>query len=385
MWIGAGVVALLGFFGWFLWGGHQPPLPDKPELPAAPTPLIQQPVARSSLPRMAPLPTEEAPAKAEPPTAVVTNAADFYRKAFALYDALSKEEKGALGDWKSAIDADQAAQLCEKIRPTCDLMHQAAALTNCDWGIGPTTEDRDQLDMLTHCRALARTATWNAAHCRADNAAGATDDLLATLQMGQNLSQFALVGFLIETAIQELAAAFVAENASRFAGAEGDRLIRAFNDSLYEEDVYSAIEQEAKFVSRLALLDAPDGHPELTRLAELEREYAKVLTQPEAQYQAWLQRMQAAQATNPLVKEMWPAIENVVDKARATVVQHAMVSAGLTVLRDGPDALSTYPDPATGKPFLYQETADGFQLQSVYQRRGEPVTLLFRRQGSGGR
>ena len=103
-----------------------------------------------------------------------------------------------------------------------------------------------------------------------------------------------------------------------------------------------------------------------------------MLTQTETQYQLWLGRMQAAQTTNLFLKMLWPALENVVDRARATVVQRAMVSAGLTVLQSGPEALSTYPDPATGQPFQYQQTADGFQLQSVYQRKGQPITMVFR-------
>jgi len=116
----------------------------------------------------------------------------------------------------------------------------------------------------------------------------------------------------------------------------------------------------------------------LRQIPEMEREYAGVLTQTEAQYQLWRGRMQAAQATNPLLKGLWPAFENMVDLGRATVVQRAMVSAGLTVLQSGPEFLPTYPDPATGQPFQYQQTADGFQLQSVYQRKGQPITMVFR-------
>ena len=55
-----------------------------------------------------------------------------------------------------------------------------------------------------------------------------------------------------------------------------------------------------------------------------------------------------------------------------------MATAGLAVLQDGPAALQTNPDPSTGQPFAYTQTADGFELQSSFQLSGKPVKLLFK-------
>jgi hypothetical protein len=369
---------------------------------------------------------------AAPPAATATNAADFYRKAFALYDALSDQEKNSLGDWRTQLEADQAAQLCGKVAPILDLMHQAAAVTNCDWGTGPITVEAAEafLPYLNRGRALARTANWSAAHCRAGESGGATDDLLSSLQVAHNLSQFAMIGFLVDTAIQGITTAFIAENAWKFSNSDTTRLIRALNDPQYEEDLYRAIEQEADlnssqrkgnqlppdfFIGDTLTLNSPqrkgdqlpsgvnpelihagpEGQPmvavenplpsgvtpEMIRqTADFVREFATVLAQPDAQYQQWLSRVQAAQESNPYLKEILPTMQNVVDKARAGVVTRTMTLAGLAVLQSGQESLLSYPDPSTGQPFQYQETADGFQLQSVYQIKGQPVTMTFRQQ-----
>ena len=356
-------------------------------------PLRQQPTGTAGSDTAAPPPVEEASAVPTPSGSVKTNAADFYRKAFAVYDALSKEEKKVLGDWKAEGVTDQVAQLCEKVAPILDLMHEAAAQTNCDWGLGPMTRENNPIFLHYYdwCRALARTSIWRAAHCRADNLTRITDDLLANLQLAHQVPPSAVMGFLVNTAIQGQVTDFIVKNASTFAAPESDRLIQALNDPAYEEDFFRAIEQEAEFASSATEKDIPElsknapspGDRDrvaamMRQVPDMEREYAGVLTQTETQYQLWLGRMQAAQTTNLFLKMLWPALENVVDRARATVVQRAMVSAGLTVLQSGPEALSTYPDPATGQPFQYQQTADGFQLQSVYQRKGQPITMVFR-------
>jgi hypothetical protein len=379
--VGLGVLALLAFIGWLIWSAR-PPLGEGTTEQQEAAPRL--PTVR--VPHAEPLPQRvEEPAGVPVASAVTeTNAADFYRKAFALYDALSGEEKKALGDWKAEIGDAAVARLCEKVEPILDQMHEAAALTNCDWGLGPLTVETASrfLPIPDQSRALARTATWSADHCHSEDASGAVDDVLASLQIGHHASQAGLIGFMVSTAIQGLAMGYIAGNASKFGGPDSERLIRVLNYPQYEEDFYRAIEQEAELASRADSNLA--GYNELARqLAELEREYAAVLTKPEAEYQAWLSRMQAAQASNPYVKTLRWGIENAMDQARAAVVQRAMVSAGLTVVQGGKDALPTYPDPATGKAFLYQETADGFELQSVYQFQGQPVTMTFRRQDSG--
>jgi hypothetical protein len=62
-----------------------------------------------------------------------TNAATIYRQAFALSDALSPEQKNLMKDWRTNVESSVETELCEKLQPICDLMHQATAVTNGDW------------------------------------------------------------------------------------------------------------------------------------------------------------------------------------------------------------------------------------------------------------
>jgi hypothetical protein len=411
--LGAATLALLALICWLFWGSHPSSAPAKPESPRVSAPYIGQPVQPPPWTITPPLRTEEAATSPTPPAATATNAADLYRKAFALFDALTDEEKNIVRDWKAAIDADQAAKLCEKIRPILDLMHQAAAQTNCDWDTGPLTVDT-LLPYLSPSSLLGKASLWNAVHCRTGDAVKATDDLLAGLQLGHHVSQSqsGLLGFILETFIQGYMAAFVAENASQFVGTSRIRLIRAFGDVSYEEGFYRSIDQEADCLVRLALKieslpsakagelirtmtgqSAEEGsNMDLSRwtlairqVAALQREYGSDLMKDETQYQVWLRRVQAAQETNPMMKILWPTtpLDGIFDRARAVVVQRAMVTAGLALIQDGPDSLAVHADPATGKPFVYQETADGFQLQSTYQLKGKAVVMTFQRQQSG--
>ena len=125
-------LALLLVIGWLALRESPPPSPDLPPVKA---------IAVS--PRI-PLPAPDNVASQETstnlvaePAVIPTNAATVYRQAFAIFDALSKEQQYMVTDWRTNLDPSVAAELCEKIQPICDLVHQAAAATNCDWGLGP--------------------------------------------------------------------------------------------------------------------------------------------------------------------------------------------------------------------------------------------------------
>jgi hypothetical protein len=55
-----------------------------------------------------------------------------------------------------------------------------------------------------------------------------------------------------------------------------------------------------------------------------------------------------------------------------------MVVAALAVAQDGPSELQSHLDPSTGQPFVYTETADGFDLQSGFQTNGVPLKMQFK-------
>ena len=342
-----------------------------------------------------------------PNDSVATNAAVIYRQAFDLFDALSKEQKTIVGDWRTNVDASAEAELCGKIRPICDLMHQASAVTNCDWGIDPIDFDT-KFPHLGAARNLARAAVWSAAHCRSNDAAGATDDAVSVLRLGRTVSQTVMLGSLVDMAIQSIAVSYVAPNLGMFHGAEGQRLASALNDPAYGESPARAMEREAEMVDRLAAklatLPPTDAGNELSRelgsadgesispdqlanflagtkeVADLERGLAKVLrSSSEEEYEAWHTRFDELQeGSNLAAMLLLPAYDRYVDRVQRAEVTRTLVEAGLAVAEGGTEALAAHPDPASGKPFVYTKTDNGFELQSSYQLNDKPMKMQFK-------
>lgn len=396
---GAVVLCLFIVLGWFVFR-QEPSPPD------------QQPVKVETVKPVAPAfePADdlssETPAN-QPDNFTTTNAADLYRQAFALYAALTNDEKNILRDWQTNVDVSVEAELCEKLRPICDLMHQASAVTNCDWGIEPMTFTT-KFPHLAASRNIARAAIWNAAHCRSNDVAGATEDVLSVLRVGHNVSRSALIGCLVDMAVQGVASSYVAQNVGLFAGTDSQRLVAAFRDPAYEETPSRAMEQEADIMERMAVeltsLSAAEiekglsrlgfdallhpNSPELDRAAELawlkqiadsERELADALaSSSEGEYETWQKRSTELRASNPLAEMLLPDYDKFVDKARYAAVNREMVVAGLAVAENGTEALPAHPDPSSGQPFVYTQTADGFELQSSYQVNGKPMTMQFK-------
>ncbi len=339
----------------------------------------------------------------------VTNAAVLYRQAFALYDALSKEQKGIVSNWRTNLDASVEAELCGKTQPICELLHQAAAVRNCDWGVEQPITFETLLPHLNPCRNLARTAVWSVAHCRTGDPAAAIEDFVAASRLGQNASSPPTgVGHTVDLAIQGIVIDSVAEHASILVSAGDTRVVELLKDANYDEGVRRAFEQESDSTSRLAdrlammpseeamrmlesITDQPDDLrsrlrsielmqvvADIRQAAELQREYTKALELSEAEYGDWLARLQVAQKTNPFVAYFVTGLGAVVDKTRAMTVRSAMAAAGLVVMQDGPDALQSHLDPATGQPFGYSQSADGFELQSSFELNGVPLKLRFK-------
>lgn len=397
----AGILALafLILAGWFAF--REVPLPAEKQQTSA---TSSKPLARHVTPQLPPADRTQNDASTSPPTeSAATNAAALYLRAFALYDALSKEQKELISSWQTNVDSSVEMELCEKIRPICDLMHQAGALTNCDWELKrPFTDDtlKAFLPNFTSSRGIARAAIWSAAHCRTGDNEEAVDDVIATSRLGHKLPPM-LISHLVDLAIQWLALDFTAQHASTLVGGGDTRLFRLFEDSSFDEQLSRALANEADFSksqmeklaattpdeARRALSEMPaqaqsiDPNqviPYLRQAKELQLEYVRALQLPEAEYRECLTRLHAAEKTNPLVGIFVSAYESVVDKTRAMTVRTAMVTAGLAVTRDGQEALQSHVDPSTGQPFAYVETDEGFELQSSYEVNGSPIKLQFK-------
>jgi hypothetical protein len=404
--VGIGIIALLAILGWLAL--REPSAPTNEQPAEAVSAMSRE---RHVTPPLPPVdePQSEGPASPDLET-VETNAATIYRQAFALYDALSKEQKEIVSNWRTNVDASVEAELCKKIQPICDRMHQAAAVSNCDWGVEQPMTSATRLPYLNSCRNVARAAVWSVAHCRSGDPSAAVDDLVATSRLGRNVSSPPiLISHLVDLAIQGIVIASVSEHAGVLAGPSDTRLAQLFNDANYDVRLARVFGQEADMLSRRAdrLVTMPreeamrelepitsfaDKSSELQSMepaqaiayirqaVELQREYAEALELPEAEYREWLEWLKAAEKTNPFVESLVSVLGSVVDRTQRATISAAMVGAGLAVMRDGPDALQLHPDPATGQPFVYTRTADGFELQSnsSYQIMDKPLKLSFK-------
>jgi hypothetical protein len=396
------ILSLFIILGWFAFHEERSLLDQHPA-------QVEQAKPQARLVEPTPIPEDNAVTETptnQPTDSAVANAADLYRQAFDLFNALTNTDKELVSDWRTNVDAAVEAELCEKLRPICELMHQASTVTNCDWGIDPTAFDA-KLPHLTPARSIARAAIWHAARCRSNNVAGATEDLLSALLMGRNVSRSALIGYLVDQSVQDMVSTYVAQNLETFRGPDAHRLASAINDPAYEEEPSRAIEQEADiidhFAAHLASLPATEAEKQfskwgnsiflevptnldqattltaLKQVADSERELAKVLASAsEDEYQTWLQHWTELQASNPLAKGLLGSNDYLVDKIRRAEVQRQMVIAGLAVGEDGTETLAAHPDPSSGKPFVYTETDDGFELQSTFIFNDKPYKIRFK-------
>jgi hypothetical protein len=344
-------------------------------------------------------PQPETPTASQTEESTVTNAATLYRQAFALYDALSRDEKDLLRDWRTNVDAAVEAELCEKIRPICEIMHQATAVTNCDWGVKRPFKQNTVEQLvpdLNSSHGIARAAIWSAAHCRKDDTSQAISDLAATSRLGHDMPPL-LIGYLVDLAIQGRLQDFVANHAHTIADSNDPRLLQMFKRDQFEEPMYRAFEGEMDLSSKplpamsdqtksdLASLypltksmDKDQVNEYIFQAHDWELQYVKAVQLPEAEYQQWLARLHEAEKTNPLLERLVSYLDSTVEKARLAIIRSDMVIAGLAITRDGPGALQAHPDPATDQPFLYTETSDGFELRSGYDTNSLALRMQFK-------
>ena len=401
---GVCVLALLMLFGWLVLR-EPPPSSEPPPVRV----VTASPRARSVDPLFTPddeAPRETVTNQIAGSEMANTNAAAIYWQAFAIFDTLSQTQKDLVANWRTNVDASVEAELCEKIQPICDLMHQAAAVSNCDWGLEQPITFATKLPHLSRCRNLARAAVWSVAHCRTNDPSAAIDDLAATSQLGQTvLSPPILIGHLVDLVIQGLVIDSVTEHASLLVSAGGTSVGELLNSANYDESLRGAFELEADMINRetdrLTTIPPEEAMHELLQLgeeaksqiqsmgltqaiadmrqaAELQRQFAQALGLPDAEYRAWLTSLDEAGKTNPFVEAFVTGLEKAVIRTQAMTVRSAMAAAGLGVVQGGPDALQSHPDPSTGQPFAYTQTADGFELQSSFQFQEKPVKLSFK-------
>jgi hypothetical protein len=128
---------------------------------------------------------------------------------------------------------------------------------------------------------------------------------------------------------------------------------------------------------RSASITPQEAVSEMKWLAQTEQALGNTLQEPDAQFQQWWTQKQAEASSMPLASPELGSLAGARNVAQVSLVENAMVEAGLVMEQGNQAQFQSIVDPSTGQPFKYTQTANGFQLASPLQYKGKPVTLDF--------
>jgi hypothetical protein len=367
-------------------------------------------------------------ASADAPLDLGANAALQYWQAFAQLPRMTEaqEHKFDAECLTMPLDA-HARELVTRADYAFRMMHRAAALPHCHWGIG--YEEGIEL-LLPHAQA-ARTLSALAclrARIRFEDGrnAEAVEDIVDTITLGRHVSMDgSLITVLVDYAIEQRAGEALArylpgldagtikdlkvrlDSLPPFrTAAQGlvpfeekaglDWFIRKIKEQKDEESLLTFL---SAFLSRQG--DTPEQRREkgrafleecggtqdgVVKMAEETRPcYArgvKMLERPLDQCEKEFELEARKQAGNPVFKTIFPPISRMrLNQARAEV-RRALLAAALDVQLDGPEALKKHPDPVIGGPFEWTPFEGGFELRSKFKPAdGNPWALVVGRRG----
>lgn len=360
--------------------------------------VLQKVTASAALAKQSPTPSH-------PPG---ENAADIYKNAWVLFNALSDEEKNILSHPRQKVDADKADALFKKIQPIMDLLrHATNDATYCDWAMGPLTYN-SSLPQLNLVQKLGMLAAWDASYLFPTDSSGALSDLAAQTQLGHSIGGQAVIGFLVEGSLNAVAIGLIKDNAATLSPDALSQAREMFNTSFAEQDFAQAMALEAELPRSIAralsnpqtrektldsLVGSTEGNDGKMRqefeaqiqtipaqaewLAQVENDFVQKAQLPNAEFDAWWSQVSEDAKSKPLAAGALPALTSIRNRLRLGQVNQAMLAAGLAVLQSGPAQVASQPDPVTGQSFTYVQTAGGFELRSTFQNKGKPVTMSF--------
>ncbi len=344
-----------------------------------------------------------------PPLPSGNNAADLYKNAFALFNQLTTEEKEIFRS-KKELNAEDAATLFAKIQPILELLRRAREMPECDWGTGPFGLNTPT-PQVTAAMRLTHVVRWGAEHQFSTEPDAAIDDLLAISHLGRHISG-ALIGLLAERSIDGISAATLRTHLSSLPESALDRVSELLELRRAVGSITQAFEMEAAFIhSAVKFMSGPEGNLEkqadqivsmlpdpsaegpLRRMVNdpvalaaeedfmvgIHKQSGAAMLWPEVRFEGWWKSVEASMEGNrhPLAELILPALKEAYIVVQNGRIQTEMLAAAVAVMRNGPEALAAFRDPATEKPFTLVEKPGGFELQSTFIARKKPVTMFF--------
>jgi hypothetical protein len=315
---------------------------------------------------------------------------------------------------------EHAKQIVARAEYALQMMHRAAALPRCDWGIGYEEGIETRLPHGQAARVLSDLACLRARlRFEEGRTAEAVNDLVAAITMGRQVSKdgtliLVLVGYGIESRMSEtlalylskLDAEMIKELNTRIAalpvGGRPAQAIKFEEKSVSDWFVHKveAAKDKESLVAVLsmlvnweelglgrrdelarAFLDECGGTREgVIKFAEALRpcyaQMEKMLDLPLDRFEKEWQRESAKQAGNPVYQKLFPPFLKIRRNQARAEVRRALLSAALAVQLDGRDAFKNHLDPVAGGPFECVVFAGGFELHSNWKLDEKPVALI---------
>jgi hypothetical protein len=366
-------------------------------------------------------------ASAEAPSDLGANAALKYWQAFAALPKFTDAEQTRLISEHLTMPLDtQAREIVSKAEYALRMMHHAAALPRCDWGIDWEADGIEVLlPQMTAARVLSSLACLRARErFEEGGSAEAIDDMVAALTLGRHVSaDGSLIGVLVGYSIEgrtndaialdlpKLDSGMIKNLKTRLdALPQGgtpakalrtceektlDWFIRKVKATKDKESLLAFLnwigisegkDRDSGAKARAFLAECGGTAAGVIKFAEEVRPCYALISQkldlPLDQFEKAFEREILQRAGNPVFKVFFPEVAKIRDSQARTDVRRALLSAALAVQLDGPDALKDHPDPVVGGPFEYAAFDGGFELRSKLMRTdNKPWALTVGRRG----
>jgi len=367
-------------------------------------------------------------ASADAPRDLGANAALKYWQAFAQLPKLTDAQEHKLNAEYLTMPLDaHAREIVTKADYALRMMHRAAALPRCDWGLD--YEEGIEL-LLPHAQAARTLSTLACLRARIrfedGQYADATEDIVDAMAVGRHVSTdgtliTVLVNYAVEYRTGETLALYLPKlNAEMIKSlkarlgalplsgtpAKGlvpfeeqaglDWLIRKIKEQKDKESLLAFV---STYCSRRG--DSPEQSRErgrafveecggtsdgVVKMAEETRPCytltAKMLELPLDQFEKEFELESSKRAGNPVFKTLFPSASSLRRSQARADVRRALLAAALDVQLEGPDALKNHPDPVTGGPFEMVAFEGGFELRSKFKPADDkPWALIVGRRG----
>jgi hypothetical protein len=357
-------------------------------------------------------------ASAGAPPDLGANAALKYWQAFATLPRLTDAEQARLTAECLTMPLDaHARELVTRAAYALRMLHQGAALPDCDWGLGWEEEGVGLLLPQGNAARVLSALACLRARLRFEEGqnADAVGDVVAAMTLGRHLSReglniMVLVGYWIEhrtgqalalnlprldagmlkdvkTRLDALPPGGSATTATRFEEKCAlDWLVRRVKEAKGTDRLLAILSEfgESPEKTRAVLQDCGGTADGVVKFAEETRSSYRLMAQklhlPPDQFEKEWEREKAKQAGNPVFKLVFPAYDKMCRQQAVADVRRVLLSAALAVQLDTRDALKNHPDPVVGGLFEYAAFDGGFELLSKLQGSdGKPVTLTVGR------